>query len=520
MGCAESRWPQWPPTTTDDHSMQAIATVGGNHTQAVAPPLGQGTGSGVFSRILRKVSNCIGHVPRETCGGLPHHDPRERLVGLSLCPADAAKAGKRVTLDGIGRIVDVPGALSESAVRALVSKSVPPLTRTPAVQEHKRITAGEAVVDLHRLLLDHPVAADTSKIRAFLRDTYLGSGAHRPGLDLALRMLRDLLSAHPALLGEVETIASQVVDVLHATRENDNLYGRTFDTAFAAYLAHARAPVFDAVARALREELAATFNSELDTDVCPKVARLLRRDTAHWLATIPEALAFAATPTVENFKAALDASVHAQYGPQFLMDVAWKYMFCSPAYEDLVADATALYDDVIIPQRQLNPSPLAQPVSSGRHGVTLPYQNVPVQIGLNIGWGIRAVDKYVPNVARISEHDRRARDAERAIGIGMSGSANLMGALFDRIRARNPAFPTKAAQLLCAANLTFNGGHSINEAYTTFRYREKRSFLPTPYLEMSQDLDSDDPAQHCGQLVRDAIDHAFAAVIQASREAA
>ena len=68
--------------------------------------------------------------------------------------------------------------------------------------------------------------------------------------------------------------------------------------------------------------------------------------------------------------------------------------------------------------------------------------------------------------------------------------------------------------------MTFSGGHSINEAFTTFNYRATKSLIPTPYLEMAHHFDDDDATQDCGPIIRDAIDHAFNAVVRTSRESA
>jgi len=129
-----------------------------------------------------------------------------------------------------------------------------------------------------------------------------------------------------------------------------------------------------------------------------------------------------------------------------------------------------------------------------------------------LGTGVRPIDRYKRNVRNLTEHDQEAQQSERAIGIGMSGSSNLLNALFRKIGADNPRFSITSARLIAAAHLTFSGGHSINEAFTVFNYANAGNVIPLSYSDLAAYF----TASPVEGLFNSAVEHAFSAVIGAS----
>lgn len=78
-------------------------------------------------------------------------------------------------------------------------------------------------------------------------------------------------------------------------------------------------------------------------------------------------------------------------------------------------------------------------------------------------------------------HNQQALTYGSPLAVGMSGSANLLKSYFNHIAKRSQKFNIEQAKLLSAAELTYSGGHSINEAYTTFNMEKNKRFQPLDY---------------------------------------
>ncbi|QJU42331.1 hypothetical protein [Serratia marcescens] len=170
-----------------------------------------------------------------------------------------------------------------------------------------------------------------------------------------------------------------------------------------------------------------------------------------------------------------------------IMHLAVKYVITSPGFNEMKNRASALYVDVISSQKNLNRLINNQEVSN-RTGIKLTYQ-MQGQTGQPGYTGVRPMDRYQSLIDNLTEHNQEALASEKPIGIGMSGSSNILNHLFILLDDESSDFNIEHARLLAASFLTYSGGHSINEAYTVFGYKDKKPFKPVSYstlLESSE----------------------------------
>lgn len=115
--------------------------------------------------------------------------------------------------------------------------------------------------------------------------------------------------------------------------------------------------------------------------------------------------------------------------------------------------------EVIKPQRDLNRI-INNQVVSNRTGIKLNYQ-MQDQNGQPGYIGIRSMVRYQSAVNSLTEHNQEALTSERPIGIGMSGSSNILNHLFILLDDEFSDFNIDHARLLAASFLTYSDGHSI-----------------------------------------------------------
>jgi hypothetical protein len=144
------------------------------------------------------------------------------------------------------------------------------------------------------------------------------------------------------------------------------------------------------------------------------------------------------------------------------------------------------------------------------YGLLLSYQKYyPANNEDYVGIGIRPIDKYMRPSAGVAltEHDTTALANERTIGIGISGSSNILHVLFQYLQLRDEDFPLDDAKLATASWLSYSGGHSFNEAYSVFGFMTEGNFKPLSFnaLKKSSPLSEVAIAQAYNKVIETSI---------------
>lgn len=282
-----------------------------------------------------------------------------------------------------------------------------------------------------------------------------------------------------------------------------------FDTAFSDYVIHHPTPESRRINEMLTRTLLTDFNSyPLATRLalCADIHQRMRADPPGWREQIRESQKFLHNPEPQNFAAMLQSS--NPYAIALTLSLAVKYMLAAPNLRPLTNVATEHYEDVITDQRQLIKSLKNRNFRSDQYGLLLPHQSAPhQQTHLPGTLGIRPIDRYQPVTSGITPHNRAALHAERSMGIGMSGSTNLLNHLFKNLAQEGQVFSMEHAKTLTAAYLTFSGGHSLNEAYTVFSYNDKKDFTPLCFNQLAS----------ADRYNAEAVDHAYQKVLEACK---
>lgn len=266
----------------------------------------------------------------------------------------------------------------------------------------------------------------------------------------------------------------------YLTKHHDNYYGRTFESAIAELVFSKPSNEMNKNIEIIKNKMIADFNS-LDhsqkKDLIKSISSQMKADPATWRADISEATKFLDECTSDNFINMMNTSSKIKH--LLIMHLAVKYVITSPGFKDMKNTASALYVDVISLQRDLNRVINNQEISS-RTGIKLNYQ-MQGQAGQPRYTGVRPMDRYTSSIDNLTGHNQEALTSEISIGIGMSGSANILNHLFISLDDEFFDFNVEHARLLAASFLTHSGGHSINETYTVFGYKDNKSFRPVSY---------------------------------------
>ena len=355
--------------------------------------------------------------------------------------------------------------------------------------QEKVRTATECLVDIIALLQIKGVEEYNRQPIDSLRHAFLsGKFTHSD-----ISYLKDIKfqCAPGASDAEIKLLRSQTDNILasHDTQMNlfrryDNFYGRLFDSFFASKIIHHPSDEMLKATQYISAAISCNFKFQHDASdklrVCKSMKELLHADPPAWRDDIIEVNTFLQENTPENFINMLRSTHPLAHA--LTIHLAVKYLAEAPGCSKAKNDATAIYKQVIKPQRSVSPSFPAHP-QSHYVGIMLRHQHTDNSFIIS-GKGIRPIDKIKLSSEKITPLNKKALASGSPVATGMSGSAHLLNYFFKSLRESNKKFPLEAAKLLSAAELTYSGGHSINEAYASFNLKENKHFQPLNYFSL------------------------------------
>lgn len=308
---------------------------------------------------------------------------------------------------------------------------------------------------------------------------------------------------------KIDGIIKTIEKRIYLTKHIDNYYGRVFESCLSHYVITHPSTEMLRVIQLIRFELIQDFCSkkytaEMQNQLCQKMALKLSADKAPWREEISEVSIFLAGKNPAEFLKMLHC--RHKYFHLLILHLAVKYIIHAPGFEPLKRTATVLYVNAILPQRDLiyRESSI---MLSRKQGILLHYQNARNLFPLE-SHGVRPIDKYFIPISEITEKNLEALINERPMGIGISGSANILNHLFQDLARKHQDFPMESARLMAASHLLFSGGHSLNESYTVFHFYYTGKFRLLSYITVYDSCD----------LGKKAIDYAYELLLKQARE--
>lgn len=412
------------------------------------------------------------------------------LVGKSIAPKIASIKSDKVLFNGYGEMTSLHAPLKKRDFKLLINNMIKPLKETPVkINEGKIRTAAECTIDMACVIKNSDLISDIKSIMLEeIKKVYLSSSFTIQTLDLFLKYSSQLLGHDSAIMNKLKGLLRSVEKEFYLTKHNDNYYGRTFESAIAEMVVSHPSNEMNKNVEIIKDKIIADFNllnSSQKEDLIKSIHSIMKDDPAIWRADIPEVTNFLDGCTPDNFISMMSTSNKLKH--LLIMHLAVKYVIKSPGFRDMCNTASALYLYLIRPQKNMN-KVLNNQEKSNRTGIKLNYQmqGNARQIGY---LGVRPIDIFKPSMDCLTEHNQEALTSERPIGIGMSGSSNILNHLFSSLNDEYSNFHIEHARLLAASFLTYSGGHSINEAYTVFGYKDNKSFKPVSYSTLLESND-------------------------------
>lgn len=408
------------------------------------------------------------------------------LIGVSIAPNIASINLDKVEFNGYGEIISLKAPLQERDFKVLIDNMVRPLKETCVKNTEGKIrTVAECIIDMACVIKKNSYIQ--SEVKSLLlneiKAIYLSGSLSRQTLDLFLKYSSQILRNNDPVINKLQELLNSVEKEFYLTKHNDNYYGRTFESAIAELVVNNPSKEMSKNIEIIKDKMIDDFNSLNDwqkQDLLESIHSKMESDPAIWRSDISEARKFLDAHTSDNFINMMNTS--SKLKPLLIMHLAVKYVVTSPGFKNMKNTASALYLDVISPQRDLNRVINNQEVSN-RTGIGLIYQ-VQGKTGQPGYIGERPMDRYKSSIDTLTEHNQEALIYERPIGIGMSGSANILNHLFISLDNETFDFNIEHARLLAASFLTHSGGHSINETYTVFGYKDNKTFKPVNYTTL------------------------------------
>ncbi|MGN7915672.1 hypothetical protein [Enterobacter sp. 22466] len=423
-------------------------------------------------------------------GDIAYQTQKDLLIGKSIAPNIASIKSDKVVFNGYGEIISLQAPLKKRDFKVLINNMVKPLKETPVKNTEGKIrTAAECAIDMGCAIKNSDIQSDVKSLMLNeIKNVYLSSSLSRQTLDLFLNYSSQVLGGNFPVINKLKTLLNSVEKDFYLTKHNDNYYGRTFESTIAEMIVSKPSNEMNKNVEIIKNKMINDFNSlgnSQKQDLIESINSQMKADPAIWRADIPEATKFLDECTSDNFIKMMSTSSKMKH--LLIMHLAVKYVITSPGFEEMKNTASALYIDVISPQRDLNRVLNSQEVSN-RTGIKLNYQ-MQGKAGQPGYTGVRPMDRYKSSIDTLTEHNQEALTFERPIGIGMSGSSNILNHLFISLDDESFDFNIAHARLLAASFLTYSGGHSINEAYTVFGYKDNKSFKPVSYSTLSESDD-------------------------------
>lgn len=426
----------------------------------------------------------------KSAGDVVYQTQKDILIGKSIEPNIASIKSDKVVFNGYGEIISIPAPLKKCDFNVLISNMVKPLKETPVKNTECKIrTAAECAIDMGGAIKNSEIQSDIkSLLLNQIKNIYLSGSSSSQTLELFFKYSSQVLEDNSQLINNLKDLLNSIEKDFYLTKHNDNYYGRTFESTVAEMIVSKPSVEMNKNVEIIRDKIINDYNSLNHGQklyVIEKINSQMKEDPAIWRANIPEATKFLNKCTSDNFIKMMSASSKMQH--LLIMHLAVKYIITSPGFKEMKNAASTLYIDVIHPQRDLNRVLNSQEISN-RTGIKLNYQ-MQGKAGQPEYNGVRPMDRYKSSIDFLTEHNQEALKFERPIGIGMSGSSNILNHLFMLLSDESLDFNIAHARLLAASFLTYSGGHSINEAYTVFGYKDNKSFKPVSYSTLSESDD-------------------------------
>lgn len=433
--------------------------------------------------------NNIDLQPGGNVGEIIYQSQSDSLLGKSIAPNIASNKLHKVYFNGCGEIFLLAKVLKKHDFKVFVNNMVKPLKETPVKNSEGKIrTAAECAIDMSCAIRNSDMPDGLKQtLENELKSIYLSGSLSIQTLDLFLKYTANLLGKDSSLVNKLKLLMGTVEKEFFVTKHNDNYYGRFFDSTIAEAIVNKPSDEMNRNIEIIKNKIVDDFIllGADQQDAIDLINSKMKEDPAVWRSDIPEVANFLDECTPENFIKMVNAP--SEIKNLLIMHLAVKYVTVSPGFRDMVTISSDLYTDVIYPQRHLSRVKNNQEVSN-RTGIRLSYQ-MQGDVGSPGYIGERPMDRYQQPVGDLIEHNQEAIISERPIVIGMSGSANLLNYLFISLNDEFPDFDVEQARLLAASFLTHSGGHSINEAYTVYGYKDNKSFKPVSYSTLLESND-------------------------------
>lgn len=409
------------------------------------------------------------------------------IINQSIAPAFLTKNKKishKIKVDGYGKLEKFNKAITKSEYELLLRNVTTPLNKKQ-INPSSVKTPHSAHIDIASLVKFSEIKPNEKEsILRYIQNAFLEGTSGSS----SMKIIVEILKSNPEfknVMPSIYEIVDKVPKIIHKTLANDNLYGRFFDSCFAEFILNNNNEDQNKTSRHVSDFLISQIPKEKfhEEGVLFKIKQMMMKDPQPWRSTIPEVTIFLDDPTKENFIAMLNSN--HKYTRFLISSLGVKAMLSYPSLSEYKLKATERYVSEIVEQRILINSPNLDLKESGRSGLLLPYQNDGL-LEKGVGVGIRPIDRYISpeTYTKDSTHNINAIKKGRAIGIGLSGSSNLLESLFQVIKSKNDDFQVDTARLQAAAFLTHSGGHSINEAYNVFK-STLDTLIPLSYIELS-----------------------------------
>ncbi|MCS3433004.1 hypothetical protein [Klebsiella sp. BIGb0407] len=462
-----------------DDSVQTIIKIQnspGSSFSTINQPI-KSRGNGFFNRFFNKIKN-------------EKMDFQEysRLIGITIHPKTVQKFQGKIEFNSTGEITSIMSKdITRKQFNLLIKNRIKPLAETPQIMKERIRTPGETIIDIGGLINKAGVElVNKHEIEELIKSTWLDGSLSKQSLYNTVELIKIKISESKSIILEIDSIVDTLEKDFFVTKRNDNYYGRLFETELSKYIIHnpdsGMLKVRDIVSEFILDNFS-NMSEHQQIALCTEVAKNMCKDPPLWRSSLYHANRFIVNKKPPCFIDMIEFK--GTNSVPLILSVAVKYIVLSEGTRDIKNIATKHYINKIMPQRQFL-KPLSEKKSSftTAYGLLLPWQKYhPAKNEGNPGFGIRPIDEYLCPSAGVAltEHDAAALANERAIGIGISGSANVLHFLFQYLRLRDDNFPLDEAKLATASWLSYSGGHSFNEAYSVFGFMTEGNFKPLSF---------------------------------------
>lgn len=402
------------------------------------------------------------------------------LIGKTVNPQAAVKTLNVINYDGTGTILKFKTRLSPDHINTLQENLIPALKDTPVRVEEKRIlTPGECLINIITLIRNSNLREEEKvTIVGQAKAIFLAGNISESLEKFYKSLIRKEAANDETLRNKLGELFSSVENGMYATKRYDNFFGRIFESRLAEIIVANPTSEMLKVTQLVLEKIITDFNAQgffTQRKICSVLSYTLKYDCATWHPSIPEVAAFTNRPSPKTLLALLNSEHPLK--PILAMYMAVKYINTPGGLRGIRQQTFLSYSDIIQPQRYWYDRFNSSQKQSNRTGIQLTWQMKGQNHPQNVK-GVRPLDKTHPDIFYVSSHDMHAFRQEKPIAVGMSGSANLLDFLFDRLQKVHPDLNRDHARLLATAFLVYSGGHSVNEVWTVIN---NFNFEPLPY---------------------------------------